>query len=151
MARVGKGIMGSVGPRIMAALFGLTAMATITLPEPRQAPATAVAEFSAFPYDGYVPDGGEGIHDPAVIGVGGRYLCFNTGPGFCTVRSSPDLIHWKVEGPILPETPAWLRDASPGHRSIWAPEAVKVGDALRLYYCASARFGHNESWIGVAE
>ena len=128
-------------------------MATITLPPLGQTRPSAppAPSFSAFPYDGYVPEGGDGIHDPAVIAFAGRYFCFCTGPGFCTVRSSPDLMHWKVEGPVLPETPAWLRDASPGHRSIWAPEALKVGDGLRLYYCASARFGHNESWIGVAE
>ncbi|MHB8636600.1 MAG: arabinan endo-1,5-alpha-L-arabinosidase [Fimbriimonadaceae bacterium] len=140
-------------PTLMAALLGISSMATITLPQLEQRPSLATGDstFSAFPYDGYVPEGGVGIHDPAVIEVGGRYFCFNTGPGFCTVRSSPDLMHWKIEGPILPETPAWLRSTSPGHRSIWAPEAVRIGTELRVYYCASARFGHNESWIGVAE
>ncbi|MES1228112.1 MAG: arabinan endo-1,5-alpha-L-arabinosidase, partial [Armatimonadota bacterium] len=38
-----------------------------------------------------------------------------------------------------------------GHNSIWAPAPVVIGDTLRLYYCASARFGQNTSFIGMAE
>lgn len=68
------------------------------------------------------------------------------------MRSSSDLIHWRREGTALPEAPEWLRQAIPQHRSIWAPEARRFGpDGMRLYYCASAAFGRNNSWIGVAE
>jgi arabinan endo-1,5-alpha-L-arabinosidase len=107
-------------------------------------------DFSAFPYDGYVPEGGVGTHDPAVMEFKGHYFCFHTGPGIGNFRSSTNLLHWKTEGPIIDSTPDWLAKAVP-HRSVWAPEAIKWGDGLRLYYCASARFGHNESWIAVAE
>lgn len=141
--------MSRIRALLVAGLMGAISMATAIAPLQRGRESADTS--SAFPFDGFVADGAAGLHDPAVIAIGGRYLCFCTGPEFCIVRTSPDLMHWHVEGPVLSEVPGWLRSASPELRSIWAPEAVKVGDALRLYYCASARFGHNQSWIGVAE
>jgi len=111
-----------------------------------------VKDDSAFPFDGYVPEGDFGVHDPDVIEFNGHYICFATsGNGFGSMKTSPDLIHWKDRGPIMPETPEWLRKSIPQHRSLWAPEAHRYGKGLRLYYCASMAFGHNTSWIGVAE
>jgi arabinan endo-1,5-alpha-L-arabinosidase len=109
-------------------------------------------EFSAFPYDGFVPENGTNVHDPDVIDFNGHYICFCTsGNGFGLVRTSTDLLHWKVHGPIMRDTPEWLKQEIPMHRSIWAPQAIRYGKGLRLYYCASQAFGHNTSWIGVAE
>ncbi|AIE87130.1 glycoside hydrolase, family 43 [Fimbriimonas ginsengisoli Gsoil 348] len=109
--------------------------------------------WSAFPFDGFVPENGVGVHDPSICDFDGHYVCLNTnGNGFGMMRTSTDLIHWHVDGPVLPATPDWLQKAMPQHRSIWAPEAIRHGrDGLRMYYCASAAFGHNNSWIGVAE
>ncbi|HEY3780103.1 MAG TPA: arabinan endo-1,5-alpha-L-arabinosidase [Fimbriimonadaceae bacterium] len=108
---------------------------------------------SAFPFDGFVPENGFDVHDPAIIDFNGHYICFSTsGNGFGVIRTSNDLIHWKVHGPIIRETPEWLRKAIPQHHSIWAPEARRFGaDGLRVYYCASRAFGHNTSYIGVAQ
>jgi arabinan endo-1,5-alpha-L-arabinosidase len=108
---------------------------------------------SAFPFDGFVPENAVDVHDPAIIDFDGHYICFSTsGNGFGVVRTSDDLIHWKVHGPIIRQTPDWLRQAIPQHRSIWAPEARRFGKVgLRLYYCASQAFGHNTSWIGLAQ
>ncbi len=109
-------------------------------------------EWSAFPGDGFVPKNARNVHDPAIIHFGDRYFCFSTGGNrFGVLRSSPDLIDWTVIGPVMPETPQWLRERIPEHRSIWAPEIVRIGDGLRMYYCASEFFGSNTSYIGVAE
>jgi arabinan endo-1,5-alpha-L-arabinosidase len=122
----------------------------MTIAKPSSEALQANAEYSAFPYDGFVAEGAVGVHDPAVTEFKGAYLCFHTGPGLGMLRTSKDLLHWKTEGPIIPDTPEWLSKAV-RHNSVWAPEASKWGDGLRLFYCASARFGHNESWIAVAE
>lgn len=103
-----------------------------------------------FPGDGAVAVGSEGVHDPTIIEFGGRYFCFHTsGNTFATVRSSTDLKSWKIEGPVLPEQPAWLA-ARYQHKSIWAPDVVVMGKSLRMYYSAS-NWGTNNSVIGLAE
>lgn len=106
---------------------------------------------SAFPYDGVVGTNVD-AHDPSVVNFDGTYVCFTTsGNGFCEFRTSTDLQTWKPQGPILPRPPDWLRKQMPQTRSTWAPAAVRVGKGLRVYYCASERFGQNGSAIGVAE
>jgi arabinan endo-1,5-alpha-L-arabinosidase len=108
--------------------------------------------WSAFPFDGFVPENGQGVHDPTVCEVGGKFFCLCTnGNGFGMMRTSTDLVHWQVEGPVMDATPEWLLKAIPQHHSIWAPEASRAGSGLRMYYCASATFGKNNSWIGYAE
>jgi arabinan endo-1,5-alpha-L-arabinosidase len=90
------------------------------------------------------------VHDPTVIAFGGRYFCFSTsGDGFGVLRSSENLKDWTVHGPILPDSPEWLRSRY-RHRSIWAPDVLVLGNRLRVYYCASD-WGTNKSVIGVAE
>ncbi|MFZ4508411.1 MAG: arabinan endo-1,5-alpha-L-arabinosidase [Fimbriimonas sp.] len=102
-----------------------------------------------FPFDG--ASMGDG-HDPSIVRIKGKYFCFLTsGNSFSPIKSSSDLRTWKDEGPALADGPAWLKAAIPDHRSIWAPMALVVGDKVRLYYCASEKFGSNTSYIGVAE
>jgi len=106
----------------------------------------------AFPGDGAHAEGAQGVHDPTVFQVGDTFYAFCTsGNGFSVLRTSRDLLRWKVWGPVLPETPEWLRKRIPQHRSLWAPDCIRVGRALRMYYCASERFGGNGSVIGFAE
>jgi len=105
----------------------------------------------AFPFDGARYEGG-GAHDPSIVRFGDTYLMVTTsGHEFAPISTSRDLLSWKAHGPILKEQPEWLAKAIPQHRSIWAPAPLIVGKALRVYYCASARFGQNTSYIGVAE
>lgn len=113
----------------------------------------AGAGWSVFPGDGWVPGHGRHVHDPTVLWIGGRYWCFSTsGNGFGVLRSSEDLGDWVVHGPVVAERPAWLTERIPQHRSIWAPDVLRLPDGrLRLYYCASARFGANDSVIGAME
>ena len=106
---------------------------------------------AAFPFDGARYPGGE-IHDPSIVKFGDTYLMVGTsGNEFCPVSTSKDLLSWDRQGPILAASPSWLEKLNPGHRSIWAPFPLKVGNSLRMYYCASERFGHNTSWIGMVE
>lgn len=132
---------------MIASLLALMIAATPVQPIADSAP----QDGSVFPGDGFVPENGAGVHDPAICEFNGHYVCLNTGNGIGFARTSTDLIHWKVEGPLISTTPEWLQQSGPQHRSIWAPEAIRVGDGLRIYYCASAQFGHNNSWIGYAE
>jgi arabinan endo-1,5-alpha-L-arabinosidase len=93
------------------------------------------------------------VHDPTIIRVGDRYLCLSTsGNSFGMLRSSTDLVEWTPHGPVLSERPRWLQDALPDGRSLWAPDILPLpGGGLRMYYCASEKFGQNTSFIGVAE
>lgn len=111
------------------------------------------ADWSAFPYDGFVPENGIGVHDPSLLDFKGRYVSLNTsGNSFGQIRTSRDLIHWTTAAPVMAEAPEWLRQAIPQHRSVWAPEVTRFGEnGLRMYYCASTAFGRNNSWIGVAQ
>ena len=115
-----------------------------------QAGRSPAAGWSAFPGDGAVSVNGGNVHDPTVVPFGGRYFCFNTsGDGFAVLRSSKDLLSWTIHGPVLPETPEWLRQRY-RHKSLWAPDVVVLGSKLRMYYCAS-NWGTNQSVIGFAE
>src|SRR5580693_4704793 len=85
----------------------------------------------AFPGDEVRLPGGDNVHDPDVFRAGGRYFCVCTsGNSFGTMRSSSDMTTWKIEGPILPETPEWLRQRY-SHRSLWAPNVLVLGNRLR--------------------
>lgn len=105
---------------------------------------------AVFPFDGMTPENGE-VHDPSLLDFDGTYLCFNTsGNSFCDLRTSKDLKTWKPVGPIMSAAPEWVRKQIP-HRSTWAPAALKLGKTLRVYFCASERFGQNSSVIGMVE
>lgn len=106
--------------------------------------------YSIFPGDGSFAENSEHTHDPMIIELGGRVFCLSTGNGGL-MKSTKDFKTWKIEGSVLTEFPEWLRKAVPEHRSIWAPDAVKFGDTVRFYYCASRFFGGNDSVIGFME
>lgn len=132
-------------------LVGLMTVA-ISLVEPASHAQVVAASGGAsiFPFDDTRFEGAD-FHDPSIVEFKGDCLLFCTSRNeFCPVWSSHDLMHWRTEGPILPDQPEWLKEAIP-HRSIWAPAPLIVGDKLRVYYCASERFGVNTSYIGMAE
>jgi arabinan endo-1,5-alpha-L-arabinosidase len=108
------------------------------------------AELVGFPGDAWTSEGAGNVHDPMVFHYGDRYFCVCTsGNSFGVMRSSPDMKKWTVVGPILPSFPEWLTQRY-RHRSLWAPNVVRVGDVLRVYYCMS-NWGVNDSVIGFAE
>lgn len=113
---------------------------------------TDQAQWEVFAGDGFASESGRHIHDPTLIHAGGRYFCFSTGhDGFALMRSSLDLQNWTIHQPLLPDRPDWLKQRIPEHRSIWAPDVIRLGGGLRMYYCASLRFGWNTSYIGLAQ
>jgi arabinan endo-1,5-alpha-L-arabinosidase len=106
---------------------------------------------SVFPFDGIRGENGD-AHDPSITEFGGRYFAFVTsGNSFSPIKESKDLVKWVDRGPAIADAPDWLKKRIPDHRSIWAPMGLRVGKGLRLYYCASEKFGANGSVIGVAE
>lgn len=106
---------------------------------------------AAFPFDDIRYEGGD-VHDPSVVEIDGTYVMVATsGHDMAPISTSTDMLHWKHVGPILSEEPAWLQAAVPQHRSVWAPAPLSLGRTLRMYYCASQKFGSNTSFIGMAE
>lgn len=109
------------------------------------------AEDAAFPFDGARYEGGS-VHDPSIALFKGRYVMVNTsGHELAPISTSKNLFDWDQHGPILKTQPDWLTKAIPDHRSVWAPAPLVVGDSLRVYYCASEKFGSNTSYIAYAE
>lgn len=92
------------------------------------------------------------VHDPSIIGQGGRWYVFATNqfnrkdvPQFC----SSDLKEWKFCGHVFDGVPAWALERIPGARGIWAPDVSYARGEYRLYYAVST-FGSNHSVIGLA-
>ena len=129
----------------------LVAMAlSLTLPSGVDKEWTDTALDAAFPFDGARYAGGD-VHDPSVALFGDTYVMVNTsGFELAPISTSRDLMAWQHHGPIEKAQPDWLRQAIPGHRSVWAPAPVKVGKELRVYYCVSEKFGQNSSHIAYA-
>jgi arabinan endo-1,5-alpha-L-arabinosidase len=95
----------------------------------------------------------ERVHDPSTILTwkGQRY-CFSTGPGIALMREEEVSGKWLREGRVFAEGkfPAWHAALVPGNRGyLWAPDVIRVGDKLFLYYSVST-FGKNDSAIGLA-
>lgn len=88
--------------------------------------------------------------DPALIFSDGSYYVFSTGVGAPIYRSD-DLIRWKPAGHVFDKGfPAWLAGELPeSSASVWAPDAVKVGDEYRVYWSTST-LGSQNSVIGLA-
>lgn len=86
-------------------------------------------------------------HDPAIYqdDVTGDYYIYRTD---AIAMKSPDLIHWKNLGKVVPEPPAESQEWV-GTKHIWAPDMVKVGDEYRLY-CSNSSFGSQKSCIFTA-
>lgn len=93
------------------------------------------------------------VHDPAIIRQGDNFYLFATsharaGQGLIHVRTSKDLASWTRAAPVFAEMPAWVKDAVPGARGIWAPDVSFSNGEYRVYYSVST-FGKNRSAIGL--
>jgi arabinan endo-1,5-alpha-L-arabinosidase len=91
------------------------------------------------------------VHDPAIIRQGDDFYLFTTsharaGQGLIHVRTSKDLVSWTRAAPVFAEMPAWVKDAVPGARGIWAPDVSFSNGEYRVYYSVST-FGKNRSAI----
>lgn len=89
-----------------------------------------------------------GVHDPVIIREGDTYYIFSTGQ-YIVSRRSTDLRHWTANGTLLKAMPAWVLEAVPGAKDMWAPDISHVNGEYRLYYSVST-FGSNRSAIGLA-
>jgi arabinan endo-1,5-alpha-L-arabinosidase len=92
-------------------------------------------------------------HDPSIAMENGTYYVFATGKapdgGQFTVRCSKNLTDWKLCGHVFNEIPAWIKEASPRTRELWAPDISYFNGKYHLYYAYSA-FGVNTSGIALA-
>lgn len=92
------------------------------------------------------------VHDPAIAKDGNTYYVFATsGPHEASqipIRCSNDLMAWKECGHVFPELPAWIHDASPKTKNLWAPDISYFNGKYHLYYAYSA-FGVNTSGIAL--
>jgi arabinan endo-1,5-alpha-L-arabinosidase len=131
----------------IAACLVMSTMLDLALPQA----APGISDGSVFPFDGIVLANGD-VHDPSILDWDGTYVMVHTsGNSFVPIRTSRNLTEWKDWGPILSSAPNWLQTAIPTHRSTWAPAPLRLGKMLRIYYCASAKFGENTSYIWMAE
>jgi arabinan endo-1,5-alpha-L-arabinosidase len=92
-------------------------------------------------------------HDPSIAREGNAYYVFATGPapggGQFAIRCSYNLTEWKLCGHVFDEIPAWIREASPKTKELWAPDVSYFKGKYHLYYAYSA-FGVNTSGIALA-
>ncbi len=92
------------------------------------------------------------IHDPTppLQDSAGDWWMFGTGPLLLATRS-PDLVAWERQPSPLASPPAWAAEVAPGNRRhhYWAPDVLRIGDRLLLYYSVS-EFGKQTSAIGLA-
>lgn len=92
-------------------------------------------------------------HDPSIARQGNNYYVFATGRapdgGQFAIRCSNNLTDWKLCGHVFNEIPAWIKEASPRTRDLWAPDISFFNGKYHLYYAYSA-FGVNTSGIALA-
>jgi arabinan endo-1,5-alpha-L-arabinosidase len=92
-------------------------------------------------------------HDPSIGRDGNTYYVFATGRapdgGQFAIRCSGNLTDWKLCGQVFDEVPAWIREASPKTRDLWAPDISYFNGKYHLYYAYSV-FGLNTSGIALA-
>ncbi len=92
-------------------------------------------------------------HDPSLAKDGNTYYVFSTGRapggGQFAIRCSLNLTDWKLCGQVFDEIPAWIREASPRTKDLWAPDISYFNGKFHLYYAYSA-FGLNTSGIALA-
>src|SRR5690349_16584 len=86
--------------------------------------------------------------DPFVLKAGDRYYAYATnGAGKNIQRAtSPDLVHWSVQGDAMPALPSW---AQIGGNFVWAPEVIPVGGKYVMYYTARDK-ASDKQCVGVA-
>lgn len=94
----------------------------------------------------------EGVHDPSIAREGNRYYVYATGRGpgggQFAIRSSSDLLNWKLSGSVFKQVPEWIRQTSPKTQDLWAPDVSFFEGKYHLYYAYSS-FGSNESGIAL--
>ena len=92
-------------------------------------------------------------HDPSIAHEGDTYYVFattsNAGEGQFPIRCSHDLHAWKLCGHVFDSIPAWIHEASPTTKDLWAPDISFFAGKYHLYYAYSA-FGVNTSGIALA-
>jgi arabinan endo-1,5-alpha-L-arabinosidase len=92
-------------------------------------------------------------HDPSIAREGNSYYVFattsNAAEGQFPIRCSRDLLEWKLCGHVFPSIPAWIHEASPSTKELWAPDISYYQGKYHLYYAYSA-FGVNTSGIALA-
>ena len=92
-------------------------------------------------------------HDPSIGREGNRYYVFATtseaSEGQFPIRCSNDLLAWKLCGHVFDKIPAWIHEASPTTKELWAPDISYFQGKYHLYYAYSA-FGVNTSGIALA-
>ena len=92
-------------------------------------------------------------HDPSIAREGNTYYVFattsNANEGQFPIRCSHDLLTWKLCGHVFDTIPAWIHEASPTTRDLWAPDISYFEGKYHLYYAYSA-FGVNTSGIALA-
>jgi arabinan endo-1,5-alpha-L-arabinosidase len=91
-------------------------------------------------------------HDPSIGREGANYYVFattmNASEGQFPIRCSQDLKNWKLCGRVFDAIPAWIHQASPTTRELWAPDISFFQGKYHLYYAYSA-FGVNTSGIAL--
>jgi len=91
-------------------------------------------------------------HDPSIAREGDNYYVFattsNAKEGQLPIRCSHDLLDWKLCGFVFPAIPAWIHEASPATRDLWAPDISYFSGKYHLYYAYST-FGSNNSGIAL--
>ena len=92
-------------------------------------------------------------HDPSIGREGNNYYVFattsNPAEGQFPIRCSSDLLAWKLCGHVFDKIPAWIQEASPTTKALWAPDISFFAGKYHLYYAYSA-FGVNTSGIALA-
>lgn len=92
-------------------------------------------------------------HDPSIGREGDTYYVFattsNANEGQFPIRCSHDLLVWKQCGFVFDKIPAWIHEASPTTRDLWAPDISFFQGKYHLYYAYSS-FGSNNSGIALA-
>jgi arabinan endo-1,5-alpha-L-arabinosidase len=92
-------------------------------------------------------------HDPSIAREGSTYYVFATtsraDEGQFPIRCSTDLLAWTLCGHVFDKIPAWIHEASPKTRNLWAPDISFFQGKFHLYYAYSA-FGVNTSGIALA-
>ena len=92
-------------------------------------------------------------HDPSIGREGDNYYVFATSmhgdSGQFPIRCSHDLMAWKLCGHVFESIPAWIHEASPTTKELWAPDISFFAGKYHLYYAYSA-FGVNTSGIALA-
>lgn len=90
------------------------------------------------------------MHDPSAVEIDGGVLLFGTGP-LVPAYSSQNLKDWTPRGNLFETMPAWIhQELGEGVKDIWAPDAVRRGEEIWVYYAGSL-WGKNTSVIGLAK